>query len=389
MRGGVSKGGQFDGLLFALSLGLSAVGIVLIYSATRGTPFQDFPARQVIWVTCGLVAMALIILPSYHLLLRWEPFLYGLNLLLLTMVLFIGAEGGGSSRWYDLRLFRVQPSEFAKVVLVISLARLLAGVVRSGKRLSPKGLWLSFGYVALPMALVFKQPDLGTSLTFLFLWFVMAWMAGARWWHLGIALVLLGAGAVGAWHSDILHDYQKKRVLILLDPFQEPLGAGYHIIQSEIALASGGWKGMGFLQGAQTQLHFVPHQHTDAIFTALGEEWGYLGCLTILGLYGLLLWRGTQVVLRAPDLEGQLIAAGLTAIFGFHVFVNVGVVTGLLPFTGIPLPFLSYGGSNLLTNMLALGLLQNIRLREEVSFFQAQDRSIAARIEIATPPRVL
>jgi len=352
-----------------LTLGLVVYGLVFIYSATcndgkltGGDPYH-FVKRQVLWLGVGLLVLFFFSWVDYHQLAHYTRLIYWGNLLLLMLVLVVGKVSGGSQRWLGWGPFRLQPSEFAKIAVIVTLALFLA---QEGERIgSLRTVLKAFLHLLVPMALIVKQPDLGTALTFLFFWFGMLWVAEARGVHL--LLMFLGGLASFAlmWHFDVLKDYQKERLLMLYNPEADPRGRGYQLIQSKVAIGSGQVWGKGLTQGTQSQLHFIPARHTDFIFSVVGEEWGLAGGAALLFLYALLLWRGLSIVLLAQDDFGRFIATGLVCMMAFHVFVNIGMTVGLMPVTGLPLPFFSYGGSNLLTNLTAVGLLLSIAMRRQ------------------------
>lgn len=353
---------SLDWTLLSSTVLLVIAGIFLIYSAThmKGDDPWTFVRARFFHLFLGVSAMALLIAIDYHALARlWMP-LYVANLLLLFLVLIIGRETQGAQRWISLGfLGTVQPSEFAKLALVITLATHLSarrGPYRRLRELVPFLL-----HAGLPMILIIQQPDLGTALVYLAILFGMLYAAGVEPRPL---LCVAGGGVVLSplfWL--FLKDYQRKRLMAFLDPLQDPLGAGYAIIQSKIAIGSGQILGKGYLHGTQTMLQFVPEHHTDFIFTVVGEELGFVGAVVILSLFLVWLWRAVAIAMGARDSLGMLIAVGVTSMMAFHVFVNVGMTIGLMPITGIPLPFLSHGGSALVTSLMAAGLLLNVWMR--------------------------
>jgi rod shape determining protein RodA len=357
-----------DWFMLVLAFLLVLYGLMAIYSATqsderltRGDPYY-FVKKQVIWLALGIVALAVMVMIDYHQLPNYAREIYIGNLLLLVLVLFIGKAGGGAERWIEIGPFRLQPSEFAKIAVIITLASYLT---RHRERIEElRTVMVSFLHLLAPMALVLLEPDLGTSLTFIFFWVGMLWMARARVLHL-LLFIFLGLLAFAAmWHFGVLKDYQKDRILIMRDPEADRRGRGYQLIQQKIAVGSGQLTGKGLTQGTQSQHHFIPEQHTDAIFSVIGEELGFIGSTVLLLLFAaLVIWRILNVVLVAQDDFGVLMATGFACMLAFHVFVNVGMVLAVMPVTGLPLPFVSYGGSNLLTNLTAIGLLLNVCMR--------------------------
>ncbi|MDR5694048.1 MAG: rod shape-determining protein RodA [Armatimonadota bacterium] len=359
---------NLDWVLLLATVILVIVGILLVYSAThmKGDDPWAFVKARLFHLTLGVLAMAFIILIDYHALARQWVLLYVGNLLALLIVLVIGRETQGAQRWISLGfLGTIQPSEFAKVSLIVTLATHLSarrGPYRRLRELVPFLL-----HAGVPMILIIQQPDLGTALVYLAILFGMLYAAGAEPRPiLGVAGVGLALSPV-LWH--FLKDYQRARLLAFLDPLKDPLGAGYAIIQSKIAIGSGQIFGKGYLHGTQTMLQFVPEHHTDFIFTVVGEELGFVGAVVVLFVFLVWLWRGLAISMEARDTLGMLIAVGVTSMMAFHVFVNVGMTIGLMPITGIPLPFLSHGGSALVTALTATGLLLNVWMRRKKIWF--------------------
>ncbi|MFU8855725.1 MAG: rod shape-determining protein RodA [Deferrisomatales bacterium] len=353
---------QIDYGLLALVLLLSAMGLVVLWSAGHGPEGEvaGYAARQVRWMAVGIAAMLAALALDYRHLERWAAHIYLIHLALLVAVLLTGQASMGAQRWLPVGPLRFQPSEFMKVAMAVMAAHLLsreAGAPPHGLR----QLWKPALATALPTGLILIQPDLGTALL------VGAVGAGVILFQglrrrilasLGIAVLALAPVAWG-----LLHDYQRARILTFLNPERDPLGAGYHIIQSKIAVGSGQLLGKGFLQGTQVRLQFLPERHTDFIFSVLAEEWGLVGCATVLFLYALLLLWGIDIAAKARDPFGRLLAIGVTSILFFHVAVNVGMVSGMLPVVGVPLPLFSYGGSSVLTTYVIAGILLSIRAR--------------------------
>ncbi|MEW6724795.1 MAG: rod shape-determining protein RodA [Bacillota bacterium] len=366
---------------FSLLLGVllvNAISLVFIGSATRHTPIGGDPLyyvkKQLVWQAVGLVMMVLTMSIDYSLLSRLARIIYAGNLGLLAAVLMAGRSALGAQRWIAIGPFELQPSEFAKIALIISLAAYLAGRERPIKR--PLDYAGAFIHIVFPLALVMRQPDLGTSLVFLAILFGMLLIYGAPLCQLAIMVVGGLSVAIGAVMAHLkfglplpLKGYQLNRLIVFANPNIDPLGIGYHIIQSMIAIGSGRFFGRGIFAGTQNKLNFLPEQHTDFIFSVIGEESGYIGALLVLGLYLLILYRGLKITLEAKDRFGSLVAAGVVSMWTFHILVNVGMTTGIMPVTGIPLPFMSYGGSALIANMIALGLLLNIHMRRHKILF--------------------
>lgn len=354
-------------------------GLIAISSATHvtnptGEDPYSFMKKQLIWAALGFTVAFFFMGWHYEELPRYTTALYIINLALLTAVLFVGHTALGAQRWIKLGPFLLQPSEFAKFIIILSLANFLAR--REGKLSRLRDLMPVFLYTGLPLLLILKQPDLGTALVFVAIMFGMLYMAGART-ALLLTLGSSGLAAACGWvwaHLNYgvwipLKDYQLDRLTIFLDPWQDWQGAGYHMIQSQIALGSGGLLGRGLYCGTQNQLNFLPEQHTDFIFSVVGEELGFIGAGTLLILYFLLLYRGVRIATAAKDSFGRLAATGIVTMLVFHILVNIGMTIGIMPVTGIPLPLFSYGGSAMLTNLAAIGLLENIYARRQKILF--------------------
>ncbi len=330
--------------------------------------------RQATWIMLGIVLVAAVIYFPYNELKKHTRKIYILNLIMLGSVLIMGYEALGAQRWIELGPFSFQPSEFAKVLLIICLASFLSS--REGKLNHLRDLIPCFVYVGVPMSLILLQPDLGTSLVFMAILFGMLYAAGARPVLLAGIVgsgLTLGIGSVwahlkfGTWLP--LHEYQLARLTIFLDPWKDFQGAGYHMIQSQIAIGSSGLTGKGLLRGTQSLGQFLPIPESDFIFSVLSEQLGFLGALLLLCLYFTLLYRVLLISREAKDTFGMLLAVGVVSMFSFHIFINAGMTLGIMPVTGLPLPLFSYGGSNMITNMIALGLVLNVCIRREKILF--------------------
>ena len=353
MRLSLRSSSVWDRALYAAALGLSLISGIAMVSATA-TLNPTLAFRHATWIIIGCLVSLGVARTSYR---RWTDLAwlaYGVSVLALAFVLVAGAVRLGATRWLSVFGLSIQPSELGKLTTIWLLARYLAGA----GSLSGRTVWMSLLFIGPPVALIFLQPDLGSASIFCAIWLGMAWVAGASRRVLGV----LGGGLLGllpvAWH--LLKTYQRERLLIFLNPHADPLGAGYTIIQSTIAIGSGRLAGRGWLSGTQNQLNFLPERHSDFIFSVIGEEWGFLGCLSVILLFGLLLARATSLALRTTDPQGRLLATGIACWIGYQAFVNIGMVMGILPVVGIPLPFVSYGGSSMVTVWFALGLLQSI-----------------------------
>lgn len=396
---------EIDLTLIIVALILSAIGILLIYSAKH---HSDNPVeraiytKQIIWVLVGLFVCAL----TFSIPLRFYDIfsyvIYFLCLLTLVLILMIGSSKMGASRWISIGGFNIQPAEFAKIATIFPLARYLA----YSKRSIYSFRWLAsvVGMALLPALLILKQPDLGTSLVFFAILISMLFWSGVPLFYLfliispvislicafhwlswalfflilvlllvrlrptavfsvGFLLLNLAFGMITPLVWNKLHDYQRQRIIVFLDPGRDPQGAGYQIIQSKIAIGSGGLTGKGYLEGSQTKLAFLPHQHTDFVFSVLGEEFGLLGGTILLGLFTFLIIKGILIAQKTRNTFSGNLAVGLSAIIGFQMLVNIGMTLGVMPVTGLPLPFVSYGGSSMLLSWVLLGLLLAINSR--------------------------
>ncbi len=345
---------HLDMPLFLIVMALMTIGLVTIYSATASDGFWKLD-RQLVNIAASTAVMFAVARTPPQSLMRWAVPLYLLGLVLLIGVALFGIVVNGSRRWLSLGFVRIQPSEIMKIAMPLMLAWYFH---KYESMLRAKHFAIASGILLLPIALILKQPDLGTSLLIGAAGFFVIFFAGLPW------KVMIGLGAAAgaampfAWN--MLHDYQRRRVLTLLDPSSDPLGAGYHIIQSTIAIGSGGGLGKGWLKGTQTHLEFIPEKHTDFIFAVFSEEWGLLGNGILLFLFTLLIGRGLMIAAAAPTLFSRLLASALTLVFFIYAFVNMGMVSGILPVVGVPLPFISYGGTALITLMLGIGILMSI-----------------------------
>lgn len=342
---------------------LSVVGAVTIHSASSELAVQYLP-RQLVWIGLGLGLMAMGLLVDYHLLLRLSSWIYAAALLGVLLILLFGHEAGGARSWIGIGGFGGQPSDLAKLATAFVLARYL-GAVRY-EHLDLRHILVASGLTAAPVILVALQPDYGGAAMFLPILAGMLWVAGIRLrLVLGAALVALVLAA-GLWDFG-MREYQKERVLTFLSPERDPLGAGYQVRQSKIAVGSGALTGQGYMRGSQSRLRFLPARHTDFVFAVLAEERGFVGVLGVLSLYAVYLVGGARIALRARDRSGLLLAAGLLSALSVHVLYNTAMVIGLLPVTGIPVPFLSYGGSFTLFCFFATGVLVGIDSRRYVN----------------------
>jgi rod shape determining protein RodA len=358
---------HLDPMLVITALALSVFGVIMVYSASHNLANEltgdqgFFLNKQIVSLMLGLIAMIVVATFDYRLAKVYAFLGFGAVLFLLLLVLTpIGDETAGAQRWITLFGFQFQPSEFAKITMVAALAAYLSEI-KSEVRLDH--VWRTAGIAAAPMGLIFLQPDVGTMMVFAATLIALLVVAGARARYIAILLLTAIFLGIVAFHIGIVKDYQIARLTSFLDPAADPLRAGYNRQQAEIAIGSGGLFGRGFLAGTQTNLDFVPEQHTDFVFTVVGEEFGFAGAIFLLGLFGVLLWRGFRTALMSRDSFGTLLAAGITAMLAFQVFVNIGMTMGIMPVTGIPLPLVSYGGTSMITNWVAVGLLLNVHMR--------------------------
>lgn len=348
---------------FVLLLGLMAgVGYAMLYSAAGLNP-EPWAFRHGLRFGFGVLMMIGIAMVDIRIILRlaWPLYLVGIGLLVL--VALHGQVGKGAQRWLDLGGFQLQPSELMKILLVIALARWFhrASLERVG---NPLFLIPPLIAILIPAGLVLKQPNLGNAVITLVVGGAVFFAAGVRWWKF---VGVIGAAAVAApIVYDRLHDYQRQRILTFLDPESDPLGAGYHVIQSKIALGSGGMFGRGFGEGTQSQLNFLPEKQTDFIFTMLAEEWGFVGAASVMALILLVVFYGLAIALACRHQFGRLVAAGITVNFALYVFVNIAMVMGMIPVGGVPLPLISHGGSAMITVLIGFGVLMSVHVHRAV-----------------------
>ena len=344
--------------LLAHVLLMCAMGLLCLYSAVHQRN-PELVLRQLYWVGLGVVVFWAVARVNYYRWLDGAYLAYALTLLLLIAMPWVGRTTMGASRWIDIGGFSVQPSELAKLATILTLARYLGHVARARGSLTWSRIVGALVISAAPALLIFKQPDLGSATIFAVVTLGMLWVAGASRRQIAMLLAIGLISLPVGWH--LLQPYQRARLLVFVNPNVDPLGAGYTIIQSKIAIGSGGVFGKGWLAGTQNQLNFLPERHTDFIFSVIGEEWGFVGSMMIVALLGWLVWRGAEIARRSQDRVGRLIATGVVTALGYQSVVNIGMVSGMLPVVGLPLPFVSYGGSSLVTTFLAVGLLENVR----------------------------
>jgi rod shape determining protein RodA len=352
---------ELNGFIVGVILALSLLGIAMLYSASGGH-VRPWAYAQGIRLVIGLAVMMVLALLPVKTLVRFAYPIYGGCVLMLVAVEIIGHIGMGAQRWVSVGIFTLQPSELMKLGLILALARYFQGVQLEGTRHSLL-LLVPGALMMVPAGLILIQPNLGTTTVLLFIGFVVCFMAGLRWYYFAGAIAAVMASLPIAWQ--FLHDYQRRRVLTFLDPTADPLGAGYNILQSMIAIGSGGMWGKGLTNGSQGQLDFLPEKQTDFIFTMLAEELGFVGAMGLLTLYGLLLVFAWMVAVRSRHAFGRLLATGVASLLFAHVFINMAMVMGMIPVVGVPLPFLSYGGSFLIATLAACGLLLNAYIHKD------------------------
>ena len=359
---------NFDWRLVAATSAILLIGLVSLYSVAGGgtTPIYQ---RQFYWMLLGWAAFGLMTVVDYRVLARYAYVGYGVVMFLLMLVLVTGRSSQGAQRWLSVGGLSIQPSELAKLAVLFVLASYFAERrVVGGYRIAQ--LAVPMLLVLAPLVLVMKQPDLGTALTLLFLFLAMVAVVGIRSRTLVVGallfVMLFPFLWQGVWHS--LKDYQRARLVTFLDPSADPLGKSYHLMQSKIAIGSGGWFGKGFQEGTQSQLKFLPEAHTDFVFSVLAEEWGFVGAIIVIGLYLTVLLLGMDAAIRARDMLGSLLAVGVVAMIGFNLIINVAMTSGLLPVVGIPLPLMSYGGTAMVVTMTGLGVVMNVRIRRLLLF---------------------
>lgn len=353
---------MMDTPLFLLLLGISSFGLMVLHSASAGSTILLYKQASHFALAFGTMLVIAQIPP--YLFRRYSPYLMLFGIFLLILVLLFGSSSGGAQRWLDLGFVRFQPSELMKVIVPIAIASILSETTLPPK---PLPILISIVSIIVIVLLIAKQPDLGTSLLIGASGFYVLFFSGIRiriikhnnWLNLGLISSLIGAGGYIAWNY-LLMTYQKKRILTLIDPSSDPLGSGYHILQSKIAIGSGGLLGKGIEQGSQSQLNFLPEHTTDFIFSVIAEELGFLGVLLLLSIYGLIIYRCFVISFESEDTFSKLLGASLTLIFFTYIFVNIGMVSGLLPVVGVPLPLISYGGSSLITLMASFGIIMSI-----------------------------
>lgn len=370
---------KFDFTLFIVTLLIIIFGLIILSSATHATMSRGgdtlvYVKKQTLSIILGFIMIGLLLKIDYKEFAKYSKFIYVFNLLLLASVLVLGSEQNGAKSWIPIGPFNLQPAEFAKIAIIITFAVYLSG--REGKLNRFVDLLPTFVFFGLPMLLIMLQPDLGSTLVFIAIYFGMLFVAGARTKNL-LILIMIGALLIGGvltaqlkfGMTKPLKPYQLDRLTIFVDPYKDPRGAGYHVIQSQVALGSGGLLGKGLYKGSQTQLNFLPEQRNDFIFSVVGEETGFIGSAALMVLFYIFIYRCVKVAVSSKDQVGTLMATGFISMMVFHLLINIGMAAGIMPITGIPLPFFSYGGSSMLANLIGVGLLLNVYLRRQVLTF--------------------
>lgn len=359
---------NIEWIVLILVIILTIIGLVALFSATQNTEYDDFK-KQMIWFGVSLVAMIIFMLIDYETLVKLSPIFYGGFIILLIAVLFTEPINGASS-WFNIFGFSFQPAEFAKIFVVLFLAMVINKIQNRGKYEINKisKILIILIIVAVPLVLIIRQPDYGTAAAYLVATALMLFAAGIDKKYI-ISVILLILIAIPLLYNFVLPEHARERIDIFLHPESDPRGAGYNIIQSKLAIGAGGLTGMGLLKGNQTQLGFLYPKTTDFIFAVIGEEMGFIVAGTIIILYVVLITKIFYIAKTAKDSVGTLIASGIAGIFIFHVIENIGMVMGLLPITGVPLPFISYGGSSMITNYIMIGILLNISGKRQKTIF--------------------
>lgn len=356
---------KLDINLIIVILALNVIGLINLYSATHGPTSTDVSSlfvSQIMWLVVGWTVFLVVTLLDYAIVSKIAIIIYVLNLLAIIYVTFFGKVALGAQRWIDLGFFRYQPSETMKLALIMLMAKILATRSSHGQGMGFKEMFFPLIVLGVPFVFVVEQPDLGTAMMLAAIGGSMMIFTKVKRIILASAIVLGIIALPVAWKF-VLHDYQKNRVLTFLSPTSDPRGTGYNSIQSKIAVGSGRFFGKGFMKGTQSQLEFLPERHTDFIYSVLSEEHGFVGSLAVLGLFCFLFVTGIRVATNARDKFGALLTVGVLCYIFWHMFINVGMVIGLLPIVGVPLPLLSYGGSSMLTTMAGLGLVSSVAYR--------------------------
>ncbi len=365
---------NFDWWILLAALALSLVGVMTIFSATRPVleaAQKSFYMRQFYWISISVMAFFIFVSIDYSWYMKFAYPFFVIAAILLLIVLLAGRTGMGARRWIDLGFVSFQPSEFFKVFFIIALARYLAAMRNGGGLGLRKLVKMFLLFILVPVVLILKQPDLGTALIVTFIFGALILAAGIRK-KIVLSLILIALIAVpfaGKTMWKGLKDYQKMRILAFIDPQADPQGVGYHINQSKITVGSGGFLGKGYTMGTQGPYRFLPENHTDFIFSIFAEEWGFAGSIALFFMYFFIIWRGFDTAKNARDREGCFLALGVTFMFALYFFINIGMTLGMLPVVGVPLPLMSYGGTALLSNFIALSMIENVRMRRFALYY--------------------
>ncbi|MBI4710188.1 MAG: rod shape-determining protein RodA [Nitrospirae bacterium] len=365
---------KFEWPIFIAVLILSFIGVMTIYSATRsltGEGQQSFYLKQVFWLFIGLLCFVPLISFDYRWFIRSAYVLFVISVILLIAVIIAGRIGMGAQRWMSIGPFSFQPSEIFKICFVLAISKYLADSEHKDILGLKELFQMMFAFVALPLILILKQPDLGTGLMLLFIFCSVILTVGARKKLIVVTIIIaiVSLPFLGNIVWSGLKDYQKQRLVAFIDPKADPQGTSYHINQSKITIGSGKIFGKGYLKGTQGPLRFLPERHTDFIFSAFAEEWGFAGSVFLFLLYLFIILRGFDTAKKARDPEGRYLALGITYMISFYFIINVGMTLGVVPVVGVPLPFMSYGGTALLSNFIAIGILINVRMRRFLLFY--------------------
>ncbi len=350
------------GVVFVVTL-IASAGFAMLYSAAGGS-FDPWAGRQMLRFAVGFAILIAVACVDLRIWMGLAYPAYGVSLLLLIAVEIAGTMGMGAQRWIDIGPIQLQPSELMKITLILALARYLHGL-GPGEISRPLKLALPLAMIFVPALLVLTEPNLGTATILVLCGFSLLFLAGLSWYWITPAFAAIATAIPVAWEF-VLHDYQRQRVLTFLDPESDALGSGWNITQAKIALGSGGLSGKGFLEGTQSRLNFLPEKETDFIFTMLGEEFGFLGSIALLALFGIVLFYGIQIAFASRSQFGRLLAMGITVNFFFYIMINGLMVMGLIPVVGIPMPLISYGGSAMMTVMFGFGLLMSVQVHRQV-----------------------
>jgi rod shape determining protein RodA len=365
---------NFDWLLFITAIFITLIGVMTIYSATRpvaGSGYQIFYLKQLYWLCLSIAGFLVVVMINYMWFIRFAYILYFLGIILLLAVFFLGKEIMGAQRWISLGFFSFQPSELFKILFILCFAHYLS-LKKEGSELELNSIVKIFVvFFVIPAILILKQPDLGTVVMIFLIFTSMVLTAGVRRKIVIIAIIigLISIPFVGNIIWGGLEEYQRERIIAFVNPYVDSQGVGYHITQSKVSIGSGGFWGKGYLKGTQGPLRFLPERHTDFIFSVFAEEWGFAGSVVLFLLFLLIILRGFDTAKKARDASGRYIAIGITYMLFFYFIINVGMTIGVVPVVGVPLPFMSYGGTALMTNFIALGFLVNVRMRRYSLFY--------------------